>query len=266
MIDGVDARGLVRRLKAIREPEVRRIHLAGVLERGEPEASVAMIAELLRVAAGTDDADAQAALECLTQAVAVPHLTYRAREGLYVAARTAGHDAVARRFLEASPPTVDDRELKRALEPERPLRPNARPLTLGERTAPARSSRRDFLVPMLRDPHPDVVPILLDNPHLTEADVVTIAALRPAVPDALAKVAAHPRWSTRYAIKRAIVFNPHTAAHVAIRIATTLRQSDLVAIAADVHLPLPLRMQAAELLAAVRRRAEPGDPGGDPEA
>jgi hypothetical protein len=250
----VDARALVRRLKAIREVELRRIHLAGVLEQTDPPTSVEVIDELIVLAARTDDADVQAAVECVTQAVSVPHLSYPARQAIYAAARQAGRDAVARLFLEVSPPTVGDRELERALEPERPLRPRGRALTLGERKALARSSRRDFLVPLLRDPHPDVVTILLDNPHLTEADVVTVAALRPAVPDALVRVASHARWSIRYAVKRAVVLNPYTPAHVAIRIATTLRQRDLAAIAADVHLPLPLRMHAAELLAAARRR------------
>ena len=50
---------------------------------------------------------------------------------------------------------------------------------------------------VLRDPHPAVVAILLENPHVTEPDVVRIAAARPAVPEALAKLAVHPRWSVR---------------------------------------------------------------------
>ena len=54
--------------------------------------------------------------------------------------------------------------------------------------------RREILL-MLRDPHPDVVAILLDNPHITESDVVRIASARPAVPASLARLAAHARWS-----------------------------------------------------------------------
>ncbi|MCB9559902.1 MAG: hypothetical protein H6708_05790 [Kofleriaceae bacterium] len=249
------ARGLILRLKAIREPELRRIHLAGLLEAGDPAVWVEVLDALIGLAARTDDADAQAIVECLTQAVAVPRLSYRAREALYTEARQVGRGAVARLFLDASPATANARELERALEPERPLQPRGRPLTLGERKAAARTSRRDILIALVRDPHPDVVAVLLDNPHLTERDVVAIAALRPAAPPALVKVAEHPRWSTRYLVKRAVVLNPYTPANVAIRISTTLRRLDLAAIAADVNLPDVLRLHAAELLAAARRPA-----------
>lgn len=224
-----------------------------MLGRGDAETWVEVLADLLRRAGQTDDADAQATVECLTQAVASEALPYTARMTLYVAAREAGLGAVARLFLDASPPTVSEDELEKALQPERPLRPRGRPLSLGERKALARSARRDYLVPLLRDPHPDVVAILLDNPHLTEPDVVTVAALRPAVPASLEMVAGHPRWAVRYAVKRAVVLNPYTPPHIAVRLATTLRQADLLEIARDQHLPPVLRAHAAELLATVRK-------------
>jgi len=249
------AQVLIQRLRAIREPTTRRIALAGMLAAGDPRDWAEVLTELLRRAGQTDDPDAQAGVECLTQAVASEALPYAARTTLYQAARDAGHGAVARLFLDASPPTVSDDELEKALQPERPLRPRGRPLSLGERKALARSARRDFLIPLLRDPHPDVVGILLDNPHLTERDVVTVAALRPAVPASLERVAAHPRWSPRYQVKRTVVLNPYTPAHVAVRLATTLRQADLAEIARDQHLPAVLRAHAAELLAGVRRPA-----------
>jgi hypothetical protein len=248
-----NAQALIRRLRAIREPSARRLALAGMLGQGEASTWVDVLADLLRRAGRTDDADAQAVVECLTHAVASAGLPYAARTTLYGAAREAGHGAVARLFLDASPPTASEDELERALEPERPLRPRGRPLTLGERKALARSARRDFLVPLLRDPHPDVVAILLDNPHLTEPDVVTVAALRPAVPASLEQVATHVRWSVRYAVKRAVVLNPYAPIHVAVRLATTLRRADLLEIARDAGLPAVLRAHAAELLAAVRR-------------
>lgn len=223
-----------------------------MLAEGEAATWVDVLADLVARTARTSDGDTRAALETLAQAVADPALSYEVRGRLYGAARAAGHDAVARLFLDASPATATEDELEDALDPERPLRPRGRALTLGERKALARGTRRDVLVPLLRDPHPDVVEILLGNPHLTERDVVTIAALRPAVPASLALVAAHPRWSARYGVKRAVVRNPYTPVHVAVRLATTLRRGDLVEIARDASLPGELRAQAAELLARSR--------------
>jgi hypothetical protein len=224
-----------------------------MLSDGDPAGWVEVLCDLLHRAATTDDADALATVDCLAHAVADEGLAYEARTALYVAAREAARPLVARLFLDASPPTASDDELAAALEPERPLRPRGRPLTLGERKALARSARRDFLVPLLKDPHPDVVVLLLSNPRLTERDVVTIAASRPAVPASLVHVAAHPRWSARYLVKRALVLNPYTPAHVAVRLATTLRRADLAAIARDLHLPDVLRAHAVELLVGTRR-------------
>jgi hypothetical protein len=92
--------------------------------------------------------------------------------------------------------------------------------------------------------------VLLENPHVTEADVVKIAAARPAVPAALARLAVHPRWSVRHVVKRALVQNPSTPLADAIRIATTLRPAELAELARDPALPEPLRVHAAELGAA----------------
>jgi len=220
-----------------------------MLAGGDPATWVGVLVDLLARAARTDDVDAQAALDCLAHAVAEEALPYESRTALYAAARDAGHDAVARLFLDVSPATASELELEAALEAERPLRPRGRALTLGERKTLARSRRREFLVPLLRDPHPDVVAILLDNPYLTEPDALVVAALRPAVPASLAVIAEHPRWSTRHAIKRALVLNPYTPIHLAVRLATTLRRSDLLEIARTPSLPGPLRVHAAELLA-----------------
>ncbi len=237
---------LVARLKAIREPELRRFALLDLLAATHAPDAVGALAEVIRRAHATDDAGAQAVVECLVHAVA--DLPYETRQHLYSAAHAAEHAPVARLFLDASPPTASEHELEAAMAPERPLRPRDRPLSLGERKSLARAVRRDVLVPLLRDPHPDVVAILLENSHLTEADVVTIAALRPSVPASLILVARHARWSVRYQVKRAIVLNPYTPTHVAVRLATTLRRPDLIELARDLHLPVMLRSQAAELL------------------
>src|SRR4029079_17090494 len=98
--------------------------------------------------------------------------------------------------------------------------------------------------------------ILLDNPHITESDVVRIASARPAVPASLAKLAAHARWSVRHAIKRALVLNPSTPLADAIRIATTLRAQELRELAADHSLPEPLRTHAAAVCCTTARRPQ----------
>jgi hypothetical protein len=234
--------------------------LIEALGGGDPGAWVQALAALIGRAQRSDDADVALAVQCLTHAAADPALPYATRQRLYEAAAERGLSAVARLFLAASPSPPSGAQAERPLAPERVLRGAAagrgssggrtdRPLTLGERKALARTHDRERIVAMLRDPHPAVVAVLLENPHVTEADVVTIASARPAVPAALARLAVHPRWSVRHAVKRALVQNPSTPLADAIRIATTLRPAELAELARDAALPGPLRVHAAELLA-----------------
>jgi hypothetical protein len=244
---------LIARLKAIREPSLRRRALAESLATGDSDGWVETLAALLRRAVTTDDADTAAAVDCLTHAVADPALDYDARKSLYEAARRRGHDAVARLFLEVSPNLPSEEQLAAMRKPERPLKPRGRAVTLGERKALARSHERESLLLLLRDPHPDVMAILLDNPHMIEDDVVRIAAQRPGVAPTLALIADHARWSTRYPVRRALVLNPATPQHLAVRIATTLRPADLKELAADPLVAPTVRMHAAQILSAARR-------------
>ncbi|HEU0036059.1 MAG TPA: hypothetical protein VFQ53_35850 [Kofleriaceae bacterium] len=203
-----------------------------------------------------NDVDTVLALECITHAAADPALMYERRQALYEAAIDRGMPAIARLFLTTSPTVAMPPQLVKQLGPERPLRPAGRPLTLGERKALARTHSREQILLMIRDPHPQVVAILLGNPHVTESDIVKMAAARPGVPASLAKIAAHPRWSVRHAVKRALVQNPATPLADAIRIVTTLRAAELAELAADPALPEALRTHAAEIRAAMQRRPQ----------
>jgi hypothetical protein len=245
---------LVARLKAIRDPRMRVLALVGALAEDEPETWVEVFAAIIARAHTEADADAAETLESITHAAAEPSLPYATRQALYEAAIARNLPAIARLFLSASPQTELPRQLVKQLGPERPLRPTDRPLTLGERKALARTHRRDEIVLLSRDPHPAVVEILLDNPHVTEEDIVKMAAMRPAVPESLAKIAAHPRWSVRHPVKRALVLNPSTPLADAIRIATTLRASELEEIAADASLPSSLRDHAEDVLRGLHAR------------
>jgi hypothetical protein len=247
---------IIARLKAILDPRMRLLALVEALREGAADAWVQTLAAVIARAQQHGDPDALAALECVTHAVADPALDYETRQALYVAAVEQGMPAIARLFLTSSPQAALPPQLQKQLGPERPLRPAGRPLTLGERKSAARAHVREKLLLLIRDPHPAVVAILLDNPHVTEGDVVKIASMRPAVPESLAKVAAHPKWSVRHAVKRALVLNPSTPLADAIRIATTLRAAELAELADDPSLPETLRAHAAEVRAAALRRPQ----------
>jgi hypothetical protein len=246
---------IIGRLKAIRDARMRVLALVGALGEGDPVVWVEALAAIVARAKLVDDADALEMVETITHAAGDPSLPYATRQQLYESAVARNLHAIARLFLLASPTGRLPRHLEKQLGPERALRPSDRPLTLGERKSLARTHRREQILLMLRDPHPQVVTILLDNPHITESDVVKMAAARPAVPESLAKIAAHARWSVRHAVKRALVLNPSTPLADAIRIATTLRAPELVELSRDHALPEPLRKHASDVLADLEGRA-----------
>ena len=235
---------------------MRVLALIEALQEGDPASWVHALATIVAGAHLKDDPDAIEALEAVAHAAADPALGYEPRQQLYEAAIAQRLPAIARLFLVASPTTIGSSQLAKSLAPERPLKPTGRPLTLGERKWLARTHDREQFLLLLRDPHPAVVAILLDNPHLTEADVVRIASARPAVPAALTTIAGHPRWSVRHPVKRSLVLNPSTPLADAIRIVTTLRSQELRELAADGSLREPLRTHAAEVYAATLRRPQ----------
>ena len=243
---------LVQRIRVIHDPVIRRRALLTILTTSDPAVVVSAANDLVRTAVGNDLPELAGALAALVAACA--DLPYETRARLYALARERQAEHLQRVLLDASPATADPGQLARQLAPERPLRRESRPLTLGERKSLARTTRRDLIVQLLRDPHPDVVAVLLGNPHLTERDVVTMAASRPAVPAALAVIAEHPRWSVRATVRRALAFNPHTPVHVAVRVATTLRPADWRELEQDAGLGLELRAHVSALLSTVRAR------------
>ena len=247
---------VVARLKALRDPRIRVLALIEAFREGDAGGWIETIAAIVARSHTIDDADAILAVQTITHAAGEDALPYETRKRLYEAAAERGLMPIARLFLTESPNTLVPGQIAKQLAPERPLKPTGRPLTLGERKSLARTNNREQILLLLRDPHPAVVSILADNPHVTESDILKIASRRPNVPECLTKLAAHPRWSVRHAVKRALVMNPFTPLADAIRIATTFRAAELAELAEDPALPEPLRAHAAEVRAASLRRPQ----------
>ncbi len=131
----------------------------------------------------------------------------------------------------------------------RALTEKGRPLSLGERKSLARRRDRELLNRALRDSHPDVVRILLDNPALNELDVVRLCAQRPVAPEVLLLVFRHPRWIVRYRVRAALAFNPYTPTSITVQLLPHLTAADLRAVARSSELSTSVR-EACSLPAA----------------
>lgn len=124
-----------------------------------------------------------------------------------------------------------------------------RPLSLGERKSVARTRDRALLLRVLRDPHPDVIRILLGNPHLTETDVIRLCAQRPIHADVLREVCCSARWVVRHGVRVALAKNPYLALPLALRLVPQLGATELRAIVGSPELDERLREACASALA-----------------
>ncbi len=174
------------------------------------------------------------------------------RASLGEAARSSGLHHVA----DFVAPPIDEDALA---GPERriPDFGRGRPLTLGERKSLARTHDRSLIQRVVRDPHPDVIRILLDNPSLTEEDVVRVCATRPNDPNVLQTVYRHRRWVVRYRPRNAILRNPDTPLDTALLLAPLLRKSELKEAATSAELGAPLRLSCKAILELRSTRSEP---------
>jgi hypothetical protein len=233
MPDGAPA--LVRRLRALPEPIMREVVLVEELTRAPALVAVQLLGELITAARSgraPDDIIAATAM-----AGALGRLPYGTSASLYEAAKMNARGDVARLFFSS---VDDDGEPP---EPERYVPAAGRALTLGERKALARGGRRELLLALLADPDAQVIRALLENPRLTEKEVVTVAARRPVRADVLRAIFGS-RWLARYHVKRALVMNPWTPVELAVRLLPALVAADRRLVADDANLA-PVVRQAA---------------------
>jgi hypothetical protein len=123
--------------------------------------------------------------------------------------------------------------LRRAPELERwqslPRMPDygaGRELSVGERKAMARRPSRASFDKLLKDPHPLVIRQLLENPRLTEDDLVRVAARRPANVDALRAIA-RTDWLCRPRVRMSMIHNPGTPSAIAIPLLAVCTRPEL---------------------------------------
>jgi hypothetical protein len=83
-------------------------------------------------------------------------------------------------------------------------------LTLGERVSSARACSPALIKIFLYDPDPKVFAALLINKRLREDDLVALISSDRATAEQLLMIASDPRWSFRYAVRKALVLNPVT--------------------------------------------------------
>jgi hypothetical protein len=152
-------------------------------------------------------------------------------------------------------------ELKRNAEDQLATRlpqlPLGQKITLGRR-GPARVAGL-----LLAEGHPLVVPVALDNPHLTAAQVLKALASEGLPESVVHSIAHHRKWSCDYNVRLALVRNPATTLAVSLSFLPELTVSDLCELAAPGIVPEPLRKY---LEAETQRRIRAGEKVADKQS
>jgi hypothetical protein len=164
--------------------------------------------------------------------------------------------ALGRLLRRTAPPRAREAD---GVPPEEARPRAARALTLGERKALARRPSRAHFDKLLRDQHPMVIRTLLENPRLTEEDVVRICARRPACPDATVEIARSAKWAARLRVRMAVVLNPGSPAEVSVPMLGLLIRPELEEVLRAADVPAVVRATAQDLL---DRRPPPAPPRG----
>lgn len=114
-------------------------------------------------------------------------------------------------------------------------------LSLGERVSSARRCGTTLIRAFLFDSHPRVFESLLVNPRLREDDLMILTVSEKATPEQLRMIANDPKWSYRYAIRKALVLNPRTPRSSAASQLRYLSKRDLRQLHANPDLSLFLK-------------------------
>lgn len=226
-----------QRFVAVADQKLRRTVLRECLLQADDGTLLGALARLDTRAEQGDAACRWMSTELALTPSILLELPYDRLADLYVAARATGLDRVVMRLYGDRPASGTESTENPHLD-----------ASAGERTARARSRDRQTLDRIAHDRDPRVIAALLDNPLVTERDVIRVAALRPTNPEVLRVVAAHPRWAGRYRVRKALAFNPATPTSLARQLIPTLLRQDLNEIAGSGVLAAELRETVREWL------------------
>ncbi len=241
-----DVRQLAHRLHALAGgPELRRKAAARLLARLHPTDATETIQHLLDLSRGGAD-PARCVLDSFVSALGMEAAQIPYAPALRRLASVQDLPQVANLFPEDAAPAMQ-------MDEDAAARNDARLFTesLGHLKTKARLTRDlDEMARLAAASNASVVRNLLQNPRMTEAVVVRIAARRPARPEPLMEIWRTPKWFARHEVKRALVFNPYLPPEIGAKIVPLLTQTDWRELASTTGVHPALREQARLLLSA----------------
>ena len=147
-------------------------------------------------------------------------------------------------------------ELKRNAEDQ--LLSRLPQLPLGQKITLARRGPARVAGALLAEGHAQIVSIVLDNPYMTEAQILKALAREKLPLPVVPAITAHRKWSAGYNVRLALIRNPAAPLATILSYLPELTVSDLRELAAPGIVPENLRKY---LQAEVQRRMRAGEKG-----
>jgi hypothetical protein len=129
-------------------------------------------------------------------------------------------------------------------------------LPLGQKITLARRGPARVAGALLAEGHAQVVSIVLDNPHLTEAQILKVLSREKLPAPVIPAIIGHRKWSITYNVRLALVRQPSAPLAAILSYLPELTVSDLRELAAPGIVPENLRKY---LQAEVQRRIRAGE-------
>jgi hypothetical protein len=128
----------------------------------------------------------------------------------------------------------------------------------GQRTTLARRGTGRLASNLLIDSDPELIQAALDNPYLTEGQLLKVLA-RDDLPHAVVEqIALHPRWTHPYHLRLALIRNPLTPLARVLAFIPDMAVTDLRDICLDHRMPPQVRKYIeAHCAARLKKRSRP---------
>jgi hypothetical protein len=141
-------------------------------------------------------------------------------------------------------------------EPEKALWARIRAMTVGQKVKLAFNGNKEVRAVLLRDSNKVIPRLVLQNPRITEEEVLMLARDRNSDDEVLRLIAETREWIRVYAVRAALVENARTPLTKAVSLLQTLEERELSRLAKSKHVSNAIAVQARRLLlhAAQRRR------------
>jgi len=121
-------------------------------------------------------------------------------------------------------------------------------MKVGERVKLALKGNREARAILIRDPNRLIQRFVMQNPRITDDEVIMIARNRNLDADLLRHIGEHKHWARNYQIKLALVTNPKTPLATALHFVSSLAERDIRFLAKSKNISSTIAGQARRMV------------------